>query len=80
MLRFKIESTFDMIPINDYFPNESLFFIPIISWFVNIVNFLAIEDLLAHWSTQDKSKFLSKVKNFYKDDLYVFKYCPDQIF
>eukprot|EP00258_Populus_trichocarpa_P023008 XP_024439027.1 uncharacterized protein LOC112323800 [Populus trichocarpa] len=37
-------------------------------------------DLLVHWSTQDRRKFLSEVKNFYWDDPYIFKYCPDQIF
>jgi phosphopantetheinyl transferase (holo-ACP synthase) len=51
-----------------------------VPWFANFVNFLAIGDLPAHWSTQDKSKFLNEVKNFYWDDPYLFKYCPDQIF
>jgi len=27
-----------------------------------------------------KKKFLNEVKNFYWDDPYLFKYCPDQIF
>jgi len=36
--------------------------------------------LPTHWSTQDKRKFLNEVKNFYWDDPYLFKYCPDQIF
>jgi len=36
--------------------------------------------LPAHWSTQDKRKFLNEVKNFYWDDPYLFKYYPDQIF
>jgi hypothetical protein len=49
-------------------------------WFANIVNFLVLGHLLAHWSTQDKRKFLNEVKNFYWDDPYLFKYCPDQIF
>jgi len=49
-------------------------------WYANIVNFLVSKQLLAHWSTQDKRKFLNEVKNFYWDDPYLFKYCPDQIF
>jgi hypothetical protein len=49
-------------------------------WFANIVNFLATRDLLVHWSTQDRRKFLNEVKNFYWNDPYLFKYCPDQIF
>ncbi|XP_073034719.1 uncharacterized protein [Primulina eburnea] len=32
------------------------------------------------WSSQDKRKLLNEVKNFYWDDPYLFKYCPDQIF
>jgi hypothetical protein len=49
-------------------------------WYANIVNFLVSGQLAAHWSTQDKRKFLNEVKNFYWDELYLFKYCPDQIF
>jgi hypothetical protein len=49
-------------------------------WFANFVNFLVLGYLPAHWSTEDKRKFLNKVKNFYWDDPYLFKYCPDQIF
>jgi hypothetical protein len=33
--------------------------------------------LPAHWSTQDKRNFLNEVKNFYWDDPYLFKYCPN---
>jgi hypothetical protein len=78
--RLTIESTFDITPINDYFPNESLFFVATMPWFTNIVNFLVTKDLPAYWSAQDKIKFLSEVKNFYWDDPYMFKYCLDKIF
>jgi hypothetical protein len=36
--------------------------------------------LPAHWSAEDKEKFLNEVKNFYWDNPYLFKYCPDKIF
>jgi hypothetical protein len=49
-------------------------------WSDNFVNFLALGYLPAHWSTQDKRNFLNELKNFYWDDPYLFKYCPDQIF
>jgi hypothetical protein len=75
--RLTIDSTSDITQINDYFPDESLLFISTMPWFVNIVNFLATGDLPAHWSTQDKRKFLNEVKFFYWDDPYLFKYCPD---
>jgi len=78
--RLTVDSTFDITQINDYFPDESLLSISTMPWFANIVNFLATGDLPAHSSTQDKRKFLNEVKNFYWDDPYLFKYCPDQIF
>ncbi|XP_073290989.1 uncharacterized protein [Primulina huaijiensis] len=37
-------------------------------------------DMPPQSSSQDKRKFLNEVKNFYWDDPYLFKYCPDQIF
>jgi hypothetical protein len=75
-----IDSTSDIIQINDYFPDEYLLSVATMPWFANIVNFLATGDLPAHWSTQDRRKFLNEVKKFYWDDPYLFKYCPDQIF
>jgi len=78
--RLIIDCTSDTIPIDDYFPDESLLSISATPWFANIVNFLATRDLPAHWNSQEKKKFLNEVKNFYWDDLYLFKYCPDQIF
>jgi hypothetical protein len=78
--RVTIDSTSDITPIDDYFPDESLLSLRSMPWFVNIVNFLSSGDLPADWSTQDKRKFLNEVKNFYWDDPYLFKYCLDQIF
>ncbi|XP_073049540.1 uncharacterized protein [Primulina eburnea] len=44
------------------------------------LNFLVTGKMPLQWSSQDKRKFLNEVKNFYWDDPYLFKYCPDQIF
>ncbi|XP_075480136.1 uncharacterized protein LOC142520868 [Primulina tabacum] len=41
---------------------------------------LNLGELKSTSSSQDKRKFLNEVKNFYWDDPYLFKYCPDQIF
>jgi len=49
-----IDSTFDITPINDYFHDESLLSISTMSWFADIINFLATGNLPAHWSTQDR--------------------------
>jgi hypothetical protein len=63
----------DITPIDDYFPDESLLSVSTMPWFSNIVNFLISGQLPAHWSTQDKRKFLNEEKNFYWDDPYLFK-------
>jgi hypothetical protein len=78
--RLTTNSRSDITPIDDYFPDESLFYVSTMPWFANIVNCFVSGQLPAHWSTQDKRKFLNEVKNFYWDDPYLFKYCPDQIF
>jgi hypothetical protein len=78
--KLTINSTSDIPPIDDYFPDESLLSLSPMLWFANFVNFLVLRHLPAHWSTQDKRKFLNEVKKFYWDDPYLFKYCPDQIF
>ena len=75
-----IDSTSDITPIDDYFPDESLLSLSSIPWSANIDNFLASGFLPAHLDTQDKRKFLSDVQNFYWDDPYLFKYCPNQIY
>jgi hypothetical protein len=79
--RLTTYSRSDITPIDDYFPDESLLYVFTMPWFANIVNFFfVLGQLPAHWSTQDKRKFLNEVKNFYWDDPYLFKYCHDQIF
>jgi hypothetical protein len=67
-----IDSTSDITPIDDYFPDESLLSLSPMPWFDNHINFLVTGDLPSHWSTQDKRKFLNEVKNFYWDDPYIF--------
>ena len=78
--RLTIDSTSDITPIDDYFPEESLLSHSSMPWFAKNINFLATRDLPAHWSTKDKEKFLNEVKNFYLDDPCLLKNCPDQIF
>ena len=76
--RLVVEPTNDL-PLNESFPDEHLLSISTPPWFTDIVNYLATGDIPSNWSPQDKSKFFSLVKHFYWDDLYLFKYCPDQI-
>jgi len=53
--KLTIDSTSDITPINDYFPDESLLSLSSIPWSANIDNFLASGFLPAHLDTQDKS-------------------------
>ena len=78
--RLTNESSIETTPINDSFPDEFLFSINKMPWYANIVNYLATGEMPCDWSSQDKKKFLTEVKNFYWDDPYLFKYCSDQIF
>jgi len=78
--RLTIDSTSDITPIDDYFPDESLLSLSLMPWFAKNINFLALGFLPAHWSTEDKGKFFNEVKNFYWDDPYLFEYCLDQKF
>jgi hypothetical protein len=75
-----IDSTSDITPIEEYFPGQSSLSIASIPWSANIDNFLVSGFLPAHLDTQDKIKFLSDMQNFYWDDPYLLKYCPNQIF
>ena len=72
-----IDSKTDIPPIDDYFPDESLLSLSPMPWFAKNINFLSSRDLPAHWNTQDKRKFLNKIKDFYWDDPYLFKYFED---
>ena len=67
--RVTTDSTFDITPIDDYFPIESLLSLSSMPWFAKNINFLASGFLPAHWSTEDKRKFLSDVQKFYWDAL-----------
>jgi hypothetical protein len=78
--KLTIDSTSNITPIDDYFPDESLISLSSIPWSTNIDNFLASGFLPTHLDTQDKRKFLSDVQNVYWDDPYLFKYCPNHIY
>jgi hypothetical protein len=46
--RLTIDSTSDITPIDDYFPDESLLSLSSMPWFVKNINFLASRFLPAH--------------------------------
>ena len=46
---------------------------------LRFANYLVTNQMPLHWTKQDRSKFLAKVKYFFWDDPYLFKYCSNQI-
>ena len=77
--RLEFNDSADGLPIHDDFPDEHLFAVIQVPWYAHIVNYLVSGEFPSNWSAQDKRKFLVEVRNFYWDDPYLFKYCPDQI-
>jgi hypothetical protein len=79
--RITVDFTEEAVPISETLPDEQLMHIAHAHspWFADIVNYLVIGQMPLHWGRQDKSKFMSMVTNFFWDDPYLFKYCPDQI-
>lgn len=69
----------ESLPLNESFPDEQLMSVNVVPWFADIVNYLATGQIPEHWTKQDRTKFLSKAKDFFWDDPYLFKYCADQI-
>jgi hypothetical protein len=79
--RITVDFTEEAVPLSETFPDEQLMHIAHAHspWFADIVNYLVTGQMPLHWGRQDKSKFMFVVKNFFWDDPYLFKYCPDQI-
>uniref|UniRef100_A0A2N9IEQ5 RNA-directed DNA polymerase n=1 Tax=Fagus sylvatica TaxID=28930 RepID=A0A2N9IEQ5_FAGSY len=77
--RLTFEEVKEEIPIRDSFPDEQLFAVTKLPWYAHIVNYLVAGFIPETWTTQDRRKFFVEVRNFYWDDPYLFKYCPDQI-
>ena len=66
-------------PINDEFPNESLMQLEKAPWYAHIANFLATGEIPYDWKEQDRKYFLAKIHSYYWEELFLFKYCADQI-
>jgi len=66
-------------PICENFLEEQLFGIQLEPQYADVVNYLVIGEMLREWTKNDTTCFLAKVHFFIWDDLYLFKYCQDQI-
>ena len=66
-------------PINDEFPEESLFLVGNAPWYAHIANLLATRELPVNWKAQCRKFFFSKIQSYYWEDPFLYKYCVDQI-
>jgi hypothetical protein len=64
--RITVDFTEEAAPISETFLDEQLMHIAHAHspWFADIVNYLVTGQMPLHWGRQDKSKFMSMVKNF----------------
>ena len=78
--RIFVEYTQDTLPLRDSFPDEQLFAVSSVDspWFGHIVNYLAIGEIPAHWSKQEKDRFLAQIKAYFWENSELFKRCSDQ--
>nr|GEX68494.1 reverse transcriptase domain-containing protein [Tanacetum cinerariifolium] len=77
------ENVFDPKEINETFPLESLNKVayqdPSTPWFVDFANYHARKFIIKGMMTQQKQKIFKDVRDYFWDDPYLFKTCPDQI-
>ncbi|KAK8913958.1 hypothetical protein KSP39_PZI023509 [Platanthera zijinensis] len=66
---------------NDYFPDEKLLLVNTSTspWFTHIANYLVARMLPKEFSSQQKKKFFSELKNYFWEDPHLFKICADQV-
>jgi hypothetical protein len=79
--RIRIKSTENEQLIDDSFTEEQLYHISAhqLSWFADIVNYLAYGILSPDRTYQQQKKFLSEVKHYFWDDPLLFKLGVDDI-
>ena len=66
--------------INDNFPEETLLNLSAEEpWFADIANYLAGKILRKGMTHQQKKKFFSDLKNYFWEEQYLLKICPDGI-
>ncbi|GJQ89534.1 putative nucleotidyltransferase, ribonuclease H [Tanacetum coccineum] len=70
--------------IADEFPNEHLMLLKAKlndaePWYANYVNYLVGKVVPLKWTSKKRKRFYSQVKNYFWDEPYAFKLCPDNI-
>ena len=67
----------DEIPIDEEFPDETLFEISKVPWFGDIANFKVSNYIPHGWTHQQRKKLLSNAKFFVWDEPFLFKWGID---
>nr|GEZ39246.1 reverse transcriptase domain-containing protein [Tanacetum cinerariifolium] len=74
---------FDFKEINETFPLESLNKVahkdPSTPWFADFANYYAGNFIIKGMTSQQKQKFFKDAQNYFWDDPYLFRTCPNQI-
>nr|GEW06972.1 reverse transcriptase domain-containing protein [Tanacetum cinerariifolium] len=77
------ENVFDPKEINETFPLESVNKVahqdPSTPWFADFANYHARKFIIKGMTTQQKQKNFKDVRQYFWDDPYLFKTCPDKI-
>ena len=69
----------EITPTNENFPNNHILAMCKEPWYADIVNYLATGQTPSDWLSQDRYYFFAQVRFFFWEELYLFKYCPNQI-
>ncbi|XP_070668790.1 uncharacterized protein [Malus domestica] len=70
----------DLIPLRESFPYEQLFSLKIIDpWYADIINYKVIKRIPNDLTRAQKDKLVKTAKYYEWDDLYLWKYCTDQL-
>ncbi|GKC90309.1 reverse transcriptase domain-containing protein [Tanacetum coccineum] len=77
-------STFTKEEIADEFPDEHLMALKTEinndePWYADYVNYLVGKIVPPNWTPEKRRRFFSQVKNYFWDEPYAFKLCPDNI-
>ena len=78
--RLEMEERDPLMRIQEVFPNEHLFQVKVnLTWYADVVNYLACRVLPPDLSSYQRKKFLHDVKSYMWDDLLLFKWCSNKI-
>jgi len=79
--RLVVKSSSDLLPVLEIFPDEQLMSIShsTVPWYADLMNLHLTEQMPGSWSKQERLHFLARVRLFFLDEPYLFKYCFDQI-